>query len=288
MASVSQAGPGKLASDFVVGITGGIMTMLADVGSFGAFSGKALVSIPVMLKRYHKEMLRQLSDIAWGTGAILVGGGTIGVMILLSIAAGTSLGIEGFNGLELVGLAPLSGFISASANTRELAPLIAALALGSQIGCRFTAQLGSMKVHEEIDALEVMAVDPIEYCVSTRVVAVMIAILPLYMIGLVGSYIASQMSVVFLFGQSPGQFDHYFSTFIQPRDVMLSIVKILIFSLMIALIHSWYGMKVGGGPQAVGEATGRAIRASVVSVVVIDMLLTLIFWGGDPGFRISG
>jgi len=93
---------------------------------------------------------------------------------------------------------------------------------------------------------------------------------------------------VVLFGQSPGQFEHYFSTFIQPRDVLLSIVKILIFALVVALIHSWYGMKVGGGPQAVGEATGQAIRASIVSVVVIDMLLTLVFWGGDPGFRISG
>ena len=65
-------------------------------------------------------MLRQLKDIAWGSGAILVGGGTIGVMILLSVSAGTSLGIEGFSGLEVIGLAPLTGFISASANTREL------------------------------------------------------------------------------------------------------------------------------------------------------------------------
>ncbi len=283
-----RRGIGKVVSDLIVGFVESVLSLLAEIGSFGAFSFKTIASIPIMIARYHKEMLRQLSDIAWGTGAILVGGGTIGVMILLSIAAGTSLGIEGFNGLELVGLAPLTGFISASANTRELAPLIAALALASQIGCRFTAQLGSMKIHEEVDALEVMAVDPIEYLVASRVAAVMIAILPLYLIGLVGSYIASQISVVVLFGQSPGQYDHYFSTFIQPRDVALSIVKILIFSLAVALIHCWYGFKVGGGPQAVGEATGQAIRSSIVSVVVIDMILTLVFWGGDPGFRVSG
>jgi phospholipid/cholesterol/gamma-HCH transport system permease protein len=284
----SSKGIGKVFSDLLVGIVESFLKTLAEIGSFGAFSFKTITRIPVMVVRYHKEMLRQLSDIAWGTGAILVGGGTIGVMILLSIAAGTSLGIEGFNGLELVGLAPLTGFISASANTRELAPLIAALALASQIGCRFTAQLGSMKIHEEVDALEVMAVDPVEYLVASRVAAVMIAILPLYLIGLVGSYIASQVSVVVLFGQSPGQYDHYFSTFIQPRDVFLSIVKILIFSLAVALIHCWYGFKVGGGPQAVGEATGQAIRSSIVSVVVLDMILTLVFWGGDPGFRVSG
>ena len=110
------------------------------------FAGVTLRSVPSTIRLYPTEVLRQLKDIAWGSGAILVGGGTVGVMILLSISAGTSLGIEGFSGLELIGLAPLTGFVSASANTRELAPLVAALALGAQVGCRFTAQLGSMKI----------------------------------------------------------------------------------------------------------------------------------------------
>jgi phospholipid/cholesterol/gamma-HCH transport system permease protein len=270
------------------GVADAVLDLLATVGSFATFAGRTLRSVPSTLALYPKEMLRQLKDIAWGSGALLVGGGTVGVMILLSIAAGTSLGIEGFNGLELVGLAPLSGFISASANTRELAPLIAALALAAQVGCRFTAQIGSMKIHEEVDALEVMAVNPIRYVVATRVVACMLAILPLYLVGLIGSYIASQASVVLLFGQSPGQYDHYFSTFIQGRDILFSVVKILVFALAIGLLHCWYGMRVGGGPQAVGEATGAGIRASIVVVVLLDMVLTLVFWGGDPGFRMSG
>ncbi|TYL49644.1 ABC transporter permease [Nocardioides sp. BGMRC 2183] len=264
------------------------MRQLAVFGSFLTFAIEVVRGVPATLALYHREMLRQLKDIAWGSGAILVGGGTVGVMVLLSIAAGTSLGIEGFNGLEIVGLAPLSGFISATANTRELAPLIAALALGAQVGCRFTAQIGSMRIHEEIDALEVMAVSAMRYVVTTRVIACMLAILPLYLIGLIGSYLASEASVVILFGQSPGQYDHYFSTLIQGRDIFFSVIKILLFALLVALIHCWYGMNVGGGPQAVGEATGTAIRASIVSVVVLDMVLTLIFWGGDPGFRISG
>jgi phospholipid/cholesterol/gamma-HCH transport system permease protein len=281
-------GFGARFSDGMVGVTDGVMTSLALIGSFFTFSWEVLRNVPSTLALYPKEMFRQLKDIAWGSGALLVGGGTVGVMALLSVAAGTSIGIEGFNGLEIVGLAPLTGFISASANTRELAPLIAALALGAQVGCRFTAQIGSMKIHEEVDALEVMAVNPMRYTVTTRVIACMLAILPLYLVGLIGSYAASQISVVVLFGQSPGQYDHYFSTFIQGRDVFFSVIKILIFALVIALIHCWYGMRVGGGPQAVGEATGTAIRASIVSVVLLDMVLTLIFWGGDPGFRISG
>jgi phospholipid/cholesterol/gamma-HCH transport system permease protein len=279
---------GVRASDALVRLVEGIVVTLAQVGDFATFAGRTLLAIPGTIALYHRESLRQLKDIAWGSGALIVGGGTIGVMVLLALSAGTSLGIEGFNGLEIVGLAPLTGFVSASANTRELAPLIAALALASQVGCRFTAQLGSMRIHEEVDALEVMAVEPMRYLVSTRVVACGIAIVPLYLIGLIGSYLASMLSVVVIFGQSPGQYDHYFSTFILGRDVLLSVVKILVFATAITLIHCWYGMRVSGGPQSVGEATGRAIRASIVVIVVLDMMMTLLFWGNDSGFRISG
>jgi len=285
---MARGGTRNRAGNLAIGATDGVLELFAALGSFATFTWVTIKNVPSTLRLYPAEMLRQLKDIAWGSGAIVVGGGTIGVMILLSLSAGTSLGIEGFNGLELVGLSPLTGFISASANTRELAPLIAALALASQVGCRFTAQLGSMKIHEEVDALEVMAVSPMRYLVTTRVVACMLAILPLYMIGLLGSYLASQLSVVYIFGQSPGQYEHYFSTFIQGRDIALSVVKILIFAIAVTLIHCWYGFKVHGGPQSVGEATGAAIRASIVVVVVLDMILTLIFWGGDPGFRVSG
>ena len=280
--------PRPTAGDAVVKAVDSLMNALAQVGDFATFSARTVGSVGVTVSRYHREVLRQLKDIAWGSGALVVGGGTIGVMVLLALSAGTSLGIEGFNGLQIVGLAPLTGFISASANTRELAPIIAALALASQVGCRFTAQLGSMKIAEEVDALEVMAIPPIRFLVTTRVIATGIAILPLYLIGLIGSYIASMISVVVLFGQSPGQYDHYFSTFILGRDVFLSVIKILVFATAIALIHCWYGMKASGGPQAVGEATGRAIRASIVSVVVLDMIMTLLFWGSSSGFRVSG
>lgn len=257
-------------------------------GAMATFVVRSLGSVRYTLVHYRTEVLRQLADISWGSGAVIVGGGTIGVMVLLAVSAGTSLGIEGFAGLELVGLAPLTGFVAASVNTRELAPLVAALALASQVGCRFTAQLGSMRTHEEIDALEVMAVHPIRYLVTTRVIAAMVAIGPLYLVGLLGSWLASQAAVVVLFDQSSGTYEHYFDTFISGRDVLLSVVKIMVFALLVALIHCWYGFHATGGPQGVGEATGRAIRASIVVVILADMLLTLVFWGSDPGFRIAG
>jgi phospholipid/cholesterol/gamma-HCH transport system permease protein len=198
------------------------------------------------------------------------------------------LGIEGFSGLELLSLGPLAGAVNAGVSTRELAPLIASLALASQVGCRFTAQIGSMKLHEEIDALSVMAVPPTYYLATTRVAATMTAILPLYYIGLIGSWVASKGVVVLLFGQSGGTYDHYFSQFISGRDLAISTLKILVFTLIVALLHCWYGFNAAGGPAGVGEATGRAIRASIVSVIVMDMFFTLFFYGTDPGVRLSG
>ena len=261
---------------------------LALVGAQATFVRRVVVAIPRTLRDYRLETFRILSDISWGTGALLVGGGTIGVMILLSLSAGTSLGIEGFNGLEAIGLSPLTGFVSAVVNTRELAPLIAALALAAQVGCRFTAQLGSMRVHEEVDALSVMSVPPLHYLVTTRLIASMLAILPLYLIGLAGSYLATQLSVTFIFGQPDGTYLHYFSTFVSLGDIVLSVVKILVFAAAVTLIHCWFGFTASGGAQGVGEATGRAIRASIVVVVLLDMVMTLVFWGADPGVRISG
>lgn len=269
-------------------VTGSTISGLARMGDFGSFSVKVLRALPTTLRRYPGEYLNHLTDIAWGTGALLVGGGVIGIMVLLSVAAGTSLGIEGFSGLELLSLGPLAGAVNAGVSTRELAPLIASLALASQVGCRFTAQIGSMKLHEEIDALSVMAVPPTYYLATTRVAATMTAILPLYYIGLIGSWIASRAVVVVLFGQSGGTYDHYFGQFISGRDLAISTLKILVFTLIVALIHCWYGFNAAGGPAGVGEATGRAIRASIVSVIVMDMVFTLFFYGTDPGVRLSG
>ncbi|KAA1426985.1 MlaE family ABC transporter permease [Nocardioides antri] len=291
MAAIGSLGGGRLGrrvGDSVLGIVDGVLDLLARMGSFGAFAVRAVAGVPVTLRRYPGEYLRQLSDIAWGTGALLIGGGTIGIMVLLSVAAGTSLGIEGFSGLELLSLGPLTGAINAGVSTRELAPLIAALALASQVGCRFTSQLGSMRLHEEIDALSVMAVPPMYYLVTTRVAATMTAILPLYYIGLIGSWVASKAVVTVVFGQSGGTYEHYFSQFLSGRDILISTFKILVFTLIVALLHCWYGFHASGGPAGVGEATGRAIRASIVSVILLDMVFTLFFYGTDPGVRISG
>src|SRR3546814_4870668 len=101
-------------------------------------------------------------------------------------------------------------FSSLYANTRELAPMLAAICFAAQAGCRLTAEIGSMRIAEEIDALESMAVRPIPYIVSTRVVAAITTIIPLYIVTLILSFGAAKLVVILLHGQSAGTSDFYF------------------------------------------------------------------------------
>jgi phospholipid/cholesterol/gamma-HCH transport system permease protein len=261
---------------------------LAGLGHQATFVVRAFAAIPFTVRLYPGEVLRLLGDICWGSGAIVVGGGTIGVIVLLAVFTGASVGIEGFNALDILGLAPLTGFVSAYANTRELAPLVAAIAFAAQAGCRYTAQLGSMRISEEVDALESMAVQPLPYLVTARMLAAFVAIIPLYLIGLGGNYLATQLVLRMAYGQSSGTYQHYFHEFLVPIDVFYSVLKAVVFTVIVTLIHCYFGFYASGGPQGVGAASGRAIRSSIIAVVVIDMLITMALWGFDPGIRISG
>lgn len=281
--SVSAAGADALVE---LGTRGA--TAIRAQGEKASFYLQCLLAVPLTLRRYRTEVYRQLSDITWGSGALIVGGGTVGVMALMSTFVGAAVGMQGYTGLKVLGLAPLVGFVSAYGNTRELAPIIAAVAFAAQVGCRYTAQLGAMRVAEEIDALEVMAIRSVPYLVVTRMIAAMVAIVPLYFIGLVGSYVATRAVVIVVYGQSAGSYDHYFNTFLSGGDIVLSTVKVVLFVGAITLTHCYLGYTASGGPEGVGRATGHAIRNSIVLVVFLNMLLTIAFWGLVPSVRFSG
>jgi phospholipid/cholesterol/gamma-HCH transport system permease protein len=261
---------------------------LAALGSQLRFHLRVLLSIPHSIRRYRREVLRLLGQVTFGSGALAVIGGTVGVMVSLSLFTGAVVGLQGYAALNAVGTAPLTGFLSAYFNTREIAPLVAGLALAATVGCGFTAQLGSMRISEEIDALEVMAVRSVPFLVTCRVIAGMIAVVPLYIIGLLVSFFGSRAVTVYFYGQSAGTYDHYFTLFLPPGDILLSFLKVLFFSILIMLVHCYYGFTAEGGPAGVGAAVGRAIRLSIVSVNVLDFFLSLAVWGSTTTVRITG
>ncbi len=261
---------------------------LGDLGEQLSFYGKAISHFWLAVTRYWKECLRLLAEVSLGSGALLVGGGTVGVIFFLSFFTGTQVGLEGFKGLQLIGAEAFSGFVSAFGNTREITPLIAGITLAAQVGCGFTAQLGAMRISEEIDALEVMGIPSIPYLVTTRMVASFVAVIPLYLVSLFSSYLSTRLVVTGLFGQSKGTYDHYFTLFLPPIDVFYSLLKALVFAVIVTLIHCYHGYTARGGPEGVGVAVGRAIRSSIVAIVVVNFFLSLAFWGASDTVRIAG
>ena len=208
---------------------------LDDLGDQMSFYLRTLAWVPKALTRYIKETLRLLTEVSLGSGALAVIGGTVGVMIGMTLFTGTVVGLQGYAALNQLGTSAFAGFISAYFNTREIAPLVAGLALSATVGSGFTAQLGAMRISDEIDALEVMGVPSLPYLVTTRVVAGFVAVVPLYVLGLLTSYISSRAVTVMLYGQSAGTYDHYFNLFLPPEDVLWSFGKVLVFSVVVII-----------------------------------------------------
>jgi len=262
--------------------------MLDDLGDQCSFYIRAILWIPQTIRKYSKEVLRLLAEVSFGSGALAVIGGTVGVIAALSIFTGTVVGLQGFAALNQIGSAVFTGFISAYFNTREIAPLVAGLSLSATVGCGFTAQLGAMRISEEIDALEVMAVPSMPFLVTSRIVAGFVAVIPLYVVGLLMSYLASREVTNLFYGQSTGSYDHYFNLFLPPVDVLWSFGKVLVFAIVVILVHCYYGYNASGGPAGVGVAVGRAVLTAIVAISVLDFFLSLAIWGTTTTVRIAG
>ncbi|WP_405492335.1 ABC transporter permease [Nocardia sp. NBC_00511] len=252
---------------------------LVGLGHQFAFAYHVLRAVPRTLHRYRRQIGVVFMDIGWGNGRVIVGGGTVGVVVFMGLMTGAMIGIEAFRLLDMLAMGPLTGFISSFANTRELAPLIAAIAFAAQAGCRITAEIGSMRISEEIDALEATAVEPIPFVVTTRVIAGVLIVIPVYLASLSASYFATAFFIKVVHGQAGGTYDHYFQAFLNPKDVFLSLFKAVVFVIVIILVHSYYGFYASGGPEGVGVASGRAIRASLVLIIILDLTLTTALWG---------
>ena len=261
---------------------------LDTLGEELSFYIRALAWTPRTIRRYKKEILRILAEVTLGSGSLAVIGGTVGVIVALCFFTGTEVGLQGYAALNQLGVANFTAFISAYFNTREIAPLVAALALSATVGCGFTAQLGAMRISEEVDALEVMGVPSLPFLVTTRMIAGFIAVTPLYVIGLLSSYFAARLITTGFYGQSTGTYDQYFNQYLPPIDVLYSFLKVLIFAVIIILIHCYYGYYASGGPAGVGVAVGRAVRTAIVAINVIDFFLSLAIWGSTTTVRIAG
>ncbi|MCO8126265.1 ABC transporter permease [Acidimicrobiia bacterium EGI L10123] len=264
---------------------------ITQVGDFVLFSGRAIASVfseLLLRRRFLREVARQVSDVVSGAGAFVVGGGMVFVVAAMSLATGGTLGVQAYEGLRTIGAESLTGIVTSLGNVREITPMIAGIALAAQVGSSFTAELGAKRISEEIDALSVMSIPPIAYLVSTRILAALIAIIPLYLVSLFASFAASELVTVRVLGLAQGVYDYYFNLFLPPIDLLYSLIKIVVFAMLVVLIHCWYGYNASGGPAGVGVAVGRAIRTSMMTIVVVNLLLSFLFWGTTTTASLTG
>jgi phospholipid/cholesterol/gamma-HCH transport system permease protein len=260
---------------------------LDELGDQGWLYARALRWAPRTVTRYKKEVLRILTEVTFGSAGLALIGGTVIIVALLTSFTGSVVGLQVYSGLDQLGAAAFTAFISAYFNTREISPLVAAIGLTATVGAGFTAQLGAMRISEEIDALEVMAVPSLPFLVTSRVIAGFIAIIPLYAAGLLTSYLASRFTVWLFYGQSLATYDHYFNLFLPPIDILYSFLKVLVIAILIILIHTYYGYRASGGPAGVGVAVGRSVRSSLVLIFVFDIFVSLALWGSTTTVKIA-
>ena len=264
------------------------VTALGAMGDHVVFYGKAIAGARFASIHYRREIVRLIAEISMGAGTLAMIGGTVVIVGFLTLATGGTLAIQGYSSLGNIGIEALTGFLAAFINVRISAPIVAGIGLAATFGAGVTAQLGAMRINEEIDALESMAIRPVSYLVSTRIIAGMLAITPLYSIAVILSFVASQFTTVVVLGQSGGLYRHYFTTFLNPVDLLWSFLQALLMALAILFIHTYYGYFASGGPSGVGVAVGIAVRTSLIVVVSVTLLVSLAIYGANGNFNLSG
>ncbi|MGV0625545.1 MlaE family ABC transporter permease [Mycolicibacter minnesotensis] len=269
-------------------LIGPLMNWFAQVGQMAIFAATVLRLLPITVRIYPQQTMRTLNSLAWGRGAILVDGGVVATMLLLGFGMGAGAVVEAYAALNLLGFGALTSLVGGLATIRELAPLAAGIAFAAQAGCRMTAEVGAMRVGEEIDAIEAQGIRSIPFVVGTRLLGGVFCVLPAYLATLLLTFTVPRIMVTILYSESAGTYNHYFEQFLDPIDIGFSVLKALIFCAAVTVIHCYFGFFTTGGPAGVGVASGRAIRASFMVIITLDLSLSVVMWGLYPDYVFRG
>jgi phospholipid/cholesterol/gamma-HCH transport system permease protein len=254
---------------------------IASFGEIAKFSGRVLGQVyGLRVFRFFGEALRQ--------AGILVLSSTLVIWGLVFII-GLQCGIEGAYFNRSVGAPAYAGVFSAWCDLRELVPYAFGYMMAAKVGTGIVAELGSMRISDEIDALEVMGIDSMVFLCATRLLAAWL-VLPFMYIAAVGAgFFASYLAVVQQIGEvSSGGFFLVFWMFQNPPDLLYSVIKGMFMATAIVLVGCYYGYNASGGPVGVGTATAKSMVMNIVLVHLIGMLGTQLFWGANPRAPIGG
>ena len=257
----------------------GVLSPFDTLGAIIAFAARAIAGIPRSF-RYVREI--------WWYAAFLALGSTP-VALVITYISGSECSVEGYYSLhQLGGAESLVGIFNALCDTRDITPLFFGFALGAKVGCGIVAELGTMRINQEIDALETMGIPSVIYLVSTRIVASLMVLPLMYVFALDTSYLASWIVQRYQFGGqvSNGVYFDYFWRFANLEDLGFSVLKAAIFAIIIIVIAVYQGYHARGGAVGIGRAVAKTMALSLVMVVVSNAIMTEVFWGHNPNFPI--
>ena len=256
----------------------GWLDSFGEIARFGTrvaglvFSGRVL--------RFFGESLRQ--------GGILILGSALIIWAFVFIL-GLQCGLQGAYFNRSIGAPSLAGLFSAYCDLREGVPYAFGYILAAKVGTGIVAELGAMRISEEIDALEVMGVEPVTFLAASRLLGAWIALPFLYLVAIAVAYFASYFAVVEQVGDvSAGGYLLIFWMYQDPTDLLFSFIKGMVMATVIVLVGCYYGYTARGGPVGVGTATAKSMVVNIIAVHIIGMLGSLIFWGANPRAPIGG
>jgi phospholipid/cholesterol/gamma-HCH transport system permease protein len=229
--------------------------------------------------QYSAEVLRQVG--------LLVAGSVL-VVVFISFIAGASCGIAAEAIGQAVGAAIAGPLFSSFCVGREVVPFIFGFIVAAKVGGGIVAQIGAMRVNEEVDAMEIMGIPSITYLVSTRMLACMVVMPIAYLLSLGAGMGASWITSFVRSGTvSQGTWEFVFYTVTSPADLIYSFTKGIVLSAAVITTALYFGYRVRGGPVEVGTATAQSMAVNLILVTVLNMIMTFLFWGFDPGLPIA-
>lgn len=247
---------------------------LAAIGGWARFSLRAIAGV-TRVRPYAGEVLRQAALIT--TGSVLV-------ILLITMLVGATCGLQSTVIARQVGAGTAAPIFSAVCTVRDIVPVVFGVILAAKVGCGVVAEIGAMRVHDEVDALEVMGVSSMTYLVSVRLLAAAIVVPPIYVLGVASAQAGAWLSSYVRFGDiSQGSWEQAFYSALRPEDFVYSTIKGSAIFLIVMLTALYYGDSVRGGPVQVGEAAARSMFANITLIAIMNPILSLALWGfGTP------
>jgi phospholipid/cholesterol/gamma-HCH transport system permease protein len=254
---------------------------IASFGEIAKFCGRVLGLVYTgRVFRFFGETLRQ--------AGILILSSTIVICGLVFII-GLQCGIEGAYFTRAQGTPAYAGVFAAWCDLRELVPYAFGYMMAAKVGTGIVAELGSMRITDEIDALEVMGIDSMRFLCATKLLASWMVLPFMYLTAVGAGFFASYLAVVVQIGDvSSGGYSLIFWQFQNPPDLLFSLIKGMVMATVIVLVGLYYGYNASGGPVGVGTATAKSMVLNIVLVHLIGMLGTQLFWGANPRAPIGG